>query len=358
MNADVFVSYSSKDKNLAEAMVHYLEERKIRCWIAPRDITGGIDYADAIVDALHNASVVVFMCSKHSLASEWCKGEVNRALSYEKKIVPFKIDDASVSGGWDLYLGKQHWIDAVPHPENLFDQLVHDLKGLLGRTDEASAVVNPVGKDTKKRRVWPWVALAFGMFALIGAWLDKEEASDETVAFESGELKHHETQPSSKTRKASESVMDAGGSGLEDVLEKEASADERDKSAAAFLKKELAAFDPIRQIVQIQFATEKPTVLSAAEVERFHRSEKLTAGEIYLRYYCQFSVLQDVYFKQFLPRFTNVLEQVSSGKPTVFRPTTKRKGDWWRDGDGIDEWVASIKGEKASAYDHALDDVQ
>lgn len=39
MAYDIFVSYSSKDKPVADAVVAGLEQKGIRCWIAPRDLT-------------------------------------------------------------------------------------------------------------------------------------------------------------------------------------------------------------------------------------------------------------------------------------------------------------------------------
>ena len=39
MNHDVFISYNSTDLHIAEAVCHYIEERRLRCFIAPRDIT-------------------------------------------------------------------------------------------------------------------------------------------------------------------------------------------------------------------------------------------------------------------------------------------------------------------------------
>ena len=38
MAHDVFISYSSQDKAVADAACARLESRKIRCWIAPRDV--------------------------------------------------------------------------------------------------------------------------------------------------------------------------------------------------------------------------------------------------------------------------------------------------------------------------------
>ncbi len=39
---DVFISYSSDDKLIADAICAELESRRIRCWIAPRDALPGI----------------------------------------------------------------------------------------------------------------------------------------------------------------------------------------------------------------------------------------------------------------------------------------------------------------------------
>ena len=44
MAHDVFISHSSKDKQTADAICHYLEQNGIRCWIAPRDILPGEDW--------------------------------------------------------------------------------------------------------------------------------------------------------------------------------------------------------------------------------------------------------------------------------------------------------------------------
>src|SRR6516164_3478420 len=43
---DVFVSYSSKDKHIADAAVATLEAKGIRCWIAPRDIVPGKEWSE------------------------------------------------------------------------------------------------------------------------------------------------------------------------------------------------------------------------------------------------------------------------------------------------------------------------
>ena len=150
---DVFISYSSKDKNLTNALCHFLEEQKIRCWIAPRDILPGQEYAEAIVQAMQNVKIFILICSKQSLQSKWVHKETNLAVSYEKIIIPFKIENCDIEGtGMQLYLNDRHWIDAVPKPSESFGDLVMALKALLGGirwesvhkqpTDEKITVLN------------------------------------------------------------------------------------------------------------------------------------------------------------------------------------------------------------------------
>ena len=112
------------------------------------------------------------------------------------------------------------------------------------------------------------------------------------------------------------------------------SKERRDKSAAALLKKELDGLDPVRQLVNVKLASSKPTVLEGKE------AEGCAANEVILRYYCQFYLMQDVYFKRFMPRFTQILEQISVHKPVAIRPVAKRLGDCW--GSDNSHWVKGM----------------
>ena len=58
MKHRVFISHSSRDAQLANAICHYLEEAAIPCWIAPRDIRSP-DWAAAIIDGIRGSEVFV-----------------------------------------------------------------------------------------------------------------------------------------------------------------------------------------------------------------------------------------------------------------------------------------------------------
>ncbi|MBR5827221.1 MAG: toll/interleukin-1 receptor domain-containing protein [Clostridia bacterium] len=110
---DVFISYSHKDKSVADAICANLEANSVKCWYAPRDIAPGDDWADAIMDALSKAKVFVLIFSKHSNLSSQVKNEITSAVSYGCKIIPFCIDSVKMNSGLAYYLNSVHWLDAT-----------------------------------------------------------------------------------------------------------------------------------------------------------------------------------------------------------------------------------------------------
>lgn len=129
---DVFISYSTKDKVTADAICHVLEENKIRCWIAPRNISSGKPYAEEIVDGIKTAKVVVLVFSSKSQASKFVNNEINIAFSTSKPILSFKIDESMPKDDLQYFLKVGHWLDAYPNPENEFERLVKDVSRLIG----------------------------------------------------------------------------------------------------------------------------------------------------------------------------------------------------------------------------------
>lgn len=55
MVSGVFISYASQDAAVANSMVEHLESQGSKCWMAPRDVRPGAQYADAIIRAINDA---------------------------------------------------------------------------------------------------------------------------------------------------------------------------------------------------------------------------------------------------------------------------------------------------------------
>jgi len=116
MAYDVFISYSNKDKNAADAVCAILEKNKIRCFIAPRDITPGVPFAEAIIDGITGSKVFVLIYSSNSNKSVQVIKEVDRAVHHGIAIIPLRLEDVPMSKQLEYYVSNVHWLDALTPP--------------------------------------------------------------------------------------------------------------------------------------------------------------------------------------------------------------------------------------------------
>lgn len=136
MNLDVFISYSTKDKAIADAVCHVLEENRIRCWIAPRDVEPGRTYASQIIHSIKECKLVVLIFSQSANISEHVSNEVDRAFSASKPIIPFIIEETELSEEMDYYLSRKHWLLAYPDYKLKTKELVDAIRRFLGRSGD------------------------------------------------------------------------------------------------------------------------------------------------------------------------------------------------------------------------------
>lgn len=134
---DVFVSYSSKDKAIADAVVAAVEGEGIRCWYAPRDIEPGADWADSITRAIQECSLMVLVFSEKANRSQRVIDEINFAIDQRKPILPFRIEAYNPTGALSLHLSSRHWLDAYePSWDAHLDRLVESVTANLGSERE------------------------------------------------------------------------------------------------------------------------------------------------------------------------------------------------------------------------------
>jgi hypothetical protein len=132
MGHDVFISYPHQDKVVADAACAKLEAEGIRCWIAPRDVAPGAEWAGAIVDAIDNCRVMILIFSYHANQSRQVYREVQRAFDGEKPVVPFRIENIVPQKSLAYYMGSVHWLDALTPPvERHLGKLVGSVLALV-----------------------------------------------------------------------------------------------------------------------------------------------------------------------------------------------------------------------------------
>ena len=82
--------------------------------MAPRDLVPGGDYAEGISRALEGSRVLLLVFSRSTASSVHCLREVELAMRYELRILPLRIDDAPIVGGYEYRLATIQWLDAKP----------------------------------------------------------------------------------------------------------------------------------------------------------------------------------------------------------------------------------------------------
>jgi TolB-like protein len=110
---DVFVSYASQDAAVANSIVENLEKHGLKCWIAPRDVTPGSQYADEIVGAINDAKVLVLVLSEYSASSPHVGREIERAASKRRRIIVLRTDAAPLTRSFEYFLSESQWIDTA-----------------------------------------------------------------------------------------------------------------------------------------------------------------------------------------------------------------------------------------------------
>jgi TolB-like protein len=113
VGSDAFVSYASQDAAVANAVVENLEQHGIKCWIAPRNVTPGSQYADEIVGAINNTKVLVLVLSEHAAESAHVGREIERAASKCRRIIVLRTDAAPLTRSFEYFLSDSQWIDVA-----------------------------------------------------------------------------------------------------------------------------------------------------------------------------------------------------------------------------------------------------
>jgi hypothetical protein len=185
MAHDVFVSHSSKDKPVADAICANLEAAGVRCWIAPRDIAPGEDWPTAITNAIAQSRVMVLVFSASSNSSEDVGRELFLASNNKLIIIPFKIENIEPEPGKQYYLARTHWLDAMnPPTKEQISVLVRRVKSILsalnpGMPDQVEPVreqpapppVIPAASQIRRNLSAFWIAGALLIVGIIAAIL-------------------------------------------------------------------------------------------------------------------------------------------------------------------------------------------
>jgi tetratricopeptide (TPR) repeat protein len=165
--ADVFMSYSSEDRDRVRPLAQALQAKGFSVWW-DRALAAGDDYAAVIKRELDSAKVVIVAWSQQSAASPWVRDEAGLART-KGRLVPVLLDKVDIPLGFGTIHTEDltNWQGGSNAPEIAI--LAESIKARLeGRAPDAALVAN------KRRGVsagrWVSTAATFGgLLALAGA---------------------------------------------------------------------------------------------------------------------------------------------------------------------------------------------
>jgi hypothetical protein len=145
--ATVFISHSSKDRQIAETICDALESRDIPCWMASRDVGPGQNYQESIVEALGRAPAMVLVFSESANNSSEVKKELALCSQSNKTVIPVRVEDVVPKGAFAYELSTHQWIDLFSGWEHAVDRLARQIR--------ADAGIAPTGPPAAPRRAPP-----------------------------------------------------------------------------------------------------------------------------------------------------------------------------------------------------------
>ena len=126
----VFISYKSEEYEIAGQIRALLEQHHYPCWMAPESIPAGSNYMLEIPKAIRTCDLFILIISEASQKSQWVQKEIDRAVKFNKYILPFHVDDSELSDAIDFVLSNNQRIVAYQNFELACQELLRAVQML------------------------------------------------------------------------------------------------------------------------------------------------------------------------------------------------------------------------------------
>ena len=132
--SDIFISYTSSDREKAKILAEVLEEQGWSVWW-DRKIPPGRSFDEVITEALDAARCVIVLWSKESVKSDWVKEEASEGAR-RKILVPALIEDVGIPLGFRRIQAAQliDWQGNATDPN--VRQLIESIASLISHPQE------------------------------------------------------------------------------------------------------------------------------------------------------------------------------------------------------------------------------
>jgi len=106
--ADIFISYSSKDREQAEQLTELLASAGLSVWIDQSALEVSTSWSAEIVDAISSCNAFIVLLSPHSIESHNVIKEVSLASEKRKKILPLDLEPVTLPRELEYQLAGIH----------------------------------------------------------------------------------------------------------------------------------------------------------------------------------------------------------------------------------------------------------
>ena len=174
MSAPIFISYSSKDQDIAETIYQALEARGQDCWISCRDVKPGENFQEAIVRALRGAKVMLLVFTSNANNSDEIKKELVLAGRHHVTVVPVRVEDVVPNDAFSYEFATRQWIDLFKNWEQEIELLSSRLEHMVHDVKPGEAAADPpvtsARRFPKKSSNQPliWGAIAAAVIIVVG----------------------------------------------------------------------------------------------------------------------------------------------------------------------------------------------
>ena len=168
----IFISYSTRNQNIANALCAYLEQQGVRCWIAPRDIPSASNYAGENTRAIKSCERFLLVYYKDAGKSVHVKNEINLAINNAKSILPYCLDNSPYDDDLEYYLSTRQKIASCGNQEQDFQNIATVLLGhpVTSPREKPEPALPAAKRDKPNRKVFLFILGALLLAALL-LWL-------------------------------------------------------------------------------------------------------------------------------------------------------------------------------------------
>lgn len=145
----IFLSYSSKNSQIAEEIYNLFLNKELDVWFAPESIEEGNDYGESIINGIENCKIFVLLLSEDSNKSNHVLTEVEIAFKNKKIIYPLRIENVLPSKSLEYRIANKQWIDIFQDIDKNINRFISTIKQKYYLIEEDTKQEDIKQEDTK-----------------------------------------------------------------------------------------------------------------------------------------------------------------------------------------------------------------